>query len=499
MSRDDGNFFKNTFLLIISNVTIGFLSFLFSIYISKVLSAEGMGLYNLVMPIYNLFICLMSAGVVASISQITAVYIQKKEYCNIKVTIRTLLFFNILWAGIIGFSVFLLAPYISTYAIKDVRTLKALRIICPAMVCIAASNIFKGYFYGALKIKIPAVIDIIEKSMRIVTVSIFFLIIKNKTLDNLVAAATSSLCFGEFQSLIFLAIYYLYEKSKMPISTCRRESRAQLLFNVIIISVPLCLNGFLTNILGTISTLIIPRRLMCAGFTYSESLSLIGRYNGMALNLITIPLIAVGTINTLLIPDLSKSLNEGNSLKIQRRINKVIKIAFLLGLCTAVICNLIPNDLGYLFYKRTDLGNYIRFASLSSPIFFTATTMFGILNGLNRQKIILRNSFIEASIELVLLYFFTGIKFINIYGEVFTTIIACSIGFLLNIHEVKKHVNININITNILIYILLSILTFAIINIFAQNIFPQMLFLKVLSVVAITAFIFIYLSFFGEN
>ncbi|WP_244833143.1 stage V sporulation protein B [Clostridium sp. BJN0001] len=497
MSRD--NFFKSTFLLIISNIIIGFLSFLFSIYISKVLSAEGMGLYNLVMPIYNLFICLMSAGVVASVSQITAVYIQKKEYCNIKMTIRTLLFFNILWASIIGISVFFLAPYISKYAIKDVRTLKALRIICPAMVFIASSNIFKGYFYGSLKIKVPAVIDIIEKSMRIVTVSIFFLIIKNKTLDNLVAAATSSLCFGEFQSLIFLYIYYCYEKSKMPISKCRHESRIQLLFNVIVISVPLCLNGFLTNILGTISTLIIPRRLIHAGFTYSESLSLIGRYNGMALNLITIPLIAVSTINTLLIPDLSKSLNEGNNIKIQRRIKKVIKSAFLLGLCTAVICNIIPHDLGYLFYKRTDLGNYIRFASLSSPIFFTATTMFGILNGLNRQKIILRNSFIEASLELILLYFFTGIKFVNIYGEVLTTIIACSVGFILNIHEVKKHVDIDINFTNVIIYILLSILTFVVINIFAKNLFSQMIFLKVLFVTGISGFIFVYLSFFGEN
>jgi len=52
------NFYRDSIILTISNLTGGVLRFMFSILLSKKLGAEGMGLYSLVMPIYDLFICL---------------------------------------------------------------------------------------------------------------------------------------------------------------------------------------------------------------------------------------------------------------------------------------------------------------------------------------------------------------------------------------------------------------------------------------------------------
>ncbi|AQR94222.1 MULTISPECIES: stage V sporulation protein B [Clostridium] len=493
------NFLKNSFLLIASNITTGILGFIFSIYLSKVLGAEGMGLYNLVMPIYNLFICLMTAGIVASISKITAVYNQKGEHQNIVKTIRIVSLFNISWAFLIGIIVFLSAPVIGKYGVNDIRTISAIKVICPAMVCIAISNILKGYFYGTSKITIPAIIDIFEKAMRILTVSLLIFLTKAQTLESMVTLATVALCIGEFQSLFFLYIYYKYSIKKMPLSKERTESRVQLLFDVIVIALPLCLNGFLTNILGTLSTLIVPRRLLAAGFNYPTALSMIGKYTGMALSVIMIPLIIVTTINTLLIPDLSQSLVLGKQYEASIRIKKVLKVAFLLGIATSIICNVIPNSLGEMFYSRSDLGQYIRFASLTSPIFFPAITMFGILNGLNRQGIILRNSLIEAIIELICLFIFTGIPSINIFGYSITMLIACTIGFILNLHEVKKHINLNLNKSNIIIYLMLGFLTFLIINIFSKHIYTRSLIINNFIIMGLVFSIFVYLGTFGEN
>ena len=496
---DKDNFLKNSFLLIASNVTTGILSFIFNIYLSKVLGAEGMGLYNLVMPIYNLFICLMTAGIVASISKLTAVYTQKREHNNIVKTIRVVSLFNISWAFLIGIIVFFSAPLIGKYGVNDVRTIDAIRVICPAMVCIAISNILKGYFYGTSKITVPAIIDIFEKAMRIVIVSLLIFLANAQTLESMVTLATVALCIGEFQSLFFLLIYYKYSINKMPASHEKTESRFQLLFDVVIISIPLLINGFLTNILGTLSTLIVPRRLIVSGFSYAEALSMIGRYNGMALSIITIPLIVVATINTLLIPDLSQTLVLGKQYEASLRIKKIIKFAFLLGISSTVICNVIPDALGQMFYGRNDLGSYLRFASLTAPILFPAVTMFGILNGLNRQSIILRNSLIEAIIELICLYIFTAIPSINIFGYSLTMFIACTIGLILNMYEVNKHIELNLNKLNIIIYLLLGFLTYLIVNIFSKHIFVNSLIINNFMVIGLVFLIFTYLSTFGEN
>ena len=146
------SFYKNSFMLILSNLTTGVLGFLFSIILSRSLGAEGMGLYGLVMPIYNLFICLICGGIVTAISKISVINTDKKDFENVKKNIKTLFKFNIMWGIIIAFIVFLLAPNISSVIIKDSRTALALRITCPAMVFIAASNILKGYFYGTAEI-----------------------------------------------------------------------------------------------------------------------------------------------------------------------------------------------------------------------------------------------------------------------------------------------------------------------------------------------------------
>jgi len=496
---DKDNFLKNSFLLIASNVTTGILGFIFSIYLSKVLGAEGMGLYNLVMPIYNLFICLMTAGIVASISKITAVYAQKGEHNNIVKTIRVVSLFNISWAFLIGIIVFFSAPLIGKYGINDIRTINAIKVICPAMVCIAISNILKGYFYGTCKITVPAIIDIFEKAMRILIVSLLIFLTQAQTLEAMVTLATIALCIGEFQSLFFLFIYYKYSINKMPISHEIPESKFQLLFDVTIISIPLCMNGFLTNILGTLSTLIVPRRLLVSGFSYTDALSMIGKYTGMALSVITIPIIIVSTINTLLIPDLSQSLVLGKQYEASLRIKKVIKFAFLLGIATTVICNIVPDALGQMFYDRNDLGLYIRFASLATPILFPAITMFGILNGLNRQGIILRNSLIEAIIELICLYIFTAIPSINIFGYSLTMVIACTIGLILNMYEVNKQIELNLNKLNIVIYIFLGFLTFLIINIFSQHVFTKSLIINNFMVIGLVFSIFAYLGTFGDN
>ena len=497
MGKD--NFLKNSFLLTASNVTTVNLGFIFTIYLSKILGPEGMGLYNLVMPIYNLFICLMSAGIVASISKISAIYNEKGQYNNIIKTIRVVAVFNILWALLIGIIVFIFAPIIGKYGVSDTRTISAIRVICPAMVCIAISNIFKGYFYGTSKITVPAIIDICEKAMRILTVGILFFIFQAKTLEAMVTLATVALCIGEFQSLFCLYIYYIDCKKKVPITYEKPENSVQLLFDVIVISLPLCMNGFLTNILGTFATLIIPRRLLHAGFDYSTSLSMLGKYTGMALTLINIPLVVVSTLNTLLIPDLSTTMSSGKQYEASLRIKKVLKLAFLLGMATTIIFNLIPTSLGVIFFNRNDLGLYIRVCSLCAPIFFMDVTMFGILNGLDKQGIILRNSLIEAILELICLYIFTGIHSINILGHSITMIIAYGVGLALNMYEVNKHIDLNLNKFNIIIYVLLGYLAFLVLKFISSRFLPKNIIINSAAIFSLVILFFLYIGRLGDN
>lgn len=495
MEKD--NFFKNSIFLTASNISTGILGFIFSIYLSKIIGPEGMGLYGLIMPIYNLFICLMTAGIIAAISQQSAILTSKGEINNLFKTIKTVAFFNIIWSIFIGVLVFFIAPLISRYGIKDVRTINAIRVTCPAMIFITLSNILKGYFYGTSKIVMPAFIDILEKAMRIITISILIFAFKATTLSTLVTLAYVSLAIGELQSLLLLYFYYKHTTKNIHPVYDRTERKGQLLFNVLIISLPLCVNGFLGNIFATISTLVVPRRLIAAGFEYSTALGMIGKFNGMALTIVTFPMIVIGSINMLLVPDLSTSISKGQYYNASVRIKKVLKIAFLLGLATMIICLLIPDSLGEMFYDRKDLGLYIKISALSAPILFASNTMFGILNGLNKQAIILRNSMIISIVELICLFCFTSIPNINIFSYAITIFITSTLSLIINLREINKYIDITFSKVNIVIFLLLSILSFLALKLFVNTLLNEFFIIKNIIVILITFSLFAYLSTFG--
>lgn len=493
MNKD--NFYKNSFLLTLSNLATGVLGFIFAIYLSKTLGPEGMGLYGLIMPIYNLFISIMTAGIVAAISRITAVYSSEKNYCNIIKTMKAVAIFNFIWCLFIGILVFFLSSFISNFWIRDPRTVKAIMVTCPAMVFIALSNILKGFFYGDSKIIMPSFIDILEKSLRVFILAILILMFKSKTLENLVTLAYISLCLGELQSLILLFIYFKIIIKKYPKNNYKKENSLQLLFNVLTISFPLCLNGFLLNIFSTISTIMVPRRLMSTGLSYSQALALVGKFGGMALSIITFPMIIVNSINTLLIPNLSQTISKKDYRGASLRIEQVIKISFLIGLFTATLCQCVSDSLGIMFFQRNDLGKMIKLSSLIMPLSFVSSTLYGVLNGLDRQNIILRNNLFISILEIICLYIFTGIPSINIYGYAITMLISVIVSLSLNFYEIHKTINLEISIGNLLIYILTSILSCIIIKNIIFNILILDYKIKVLVAFIILVLVFSVLLF----
>lgn len=487
------NFYRDSIILIVSNLVGGILRFMFSILLSKKLGAEGMGLYSLVMPIYDLFTCLICGGMVTAISKEASSYYGMNDYGNLNKSVHTTLVFDFAFSILIAFLVFLFSPFISTYIIKDQRTLYSLWVICPALIFVALSSIYKGYFYGISNVKVPAIIDIVEKTVRmaIILALINFFSLKNVT--STVTATYIALSIGELISVILLYIFYKKSKNKFKDFTKRTEGRAQLLFNVLVISFPLCLNGFLTTAIHALSTLIVPRRLVQAGIEYTASLALIGKFSGMAMSIVFFPFIIVMSMATILTPDISKSISKKDYNSLENRVMEVIKISFLLGISTMIICLCIGDSLGKLFFDRYDLGIYIRLAALSAPFMYMSGATFGILNGLGKQKTLLINSVITSILQLILLYVLLGIPSINILGFGITLLITSIVSFILNIIAIKASCDIQFSSTEISIDICLSIFLYFILKILDNNI-PNSIFITKNIVIIITGFSLLFFS-----
>lgn len=439
-------FYKNSAILTMSNFVTGFIGFAFSIVLSKKLGAEGLGLYGLIMPVYSLLLCLTTDGLVTAVSKTCAVYNSKKDYRNLHRSVKAAICFIGLWSISVAVLVFFNAPLISKYIIKDVRALSAVRIICPALVFIPMSAIFKGFFYGFEKFTIPAGIDILEKCIRISMLLATIAVLQLNDIKNTVTIAYFALAMGECISMLLLLTGFKLVSRKLKPSGVKVQNPLQLLADILIISCPLCLNGFVSSILTTASTLILPGRLMKTGMNYDSALQLIGKFMGMALTTVNLPFIIVGSMMTVLIPDMSLSLSKKDLWGTEKRISQVLRISCLVGLGTLIISICIPQKLGLFFYDRNDLGQMIMVAGICNFVSYVASASFGILNGLGKQNVNLRNSLIVSVLNLILVFILTGIPSLNIYGVGISLAAASLVALILNIIEIRKTCEIKISL-----------------------------------------------------
>lgn len=436
MKKD--RFLKSSLIMIFSNLITNIFAFVFSIILSKYLGAEGMGLYDLIMPIYDLFICLICGGMVTSISKTAAIYFGKDDFSNLEGSISVSFLFDSILSLIIICFVFINAKFIGMNIIDDIRAVHSIQVICPAMFFISLSCILKGYFYGTSDVKIPAFVDVFEKFLRIVIIISIISAFSLKGVKNTVTAAYLTLTFGEFTSLVLLYSVYRIKKRKYIIPNNYVPDKFQLLFDILVVSFPLCINGFLSTALSALSALIIPRRLVSSGIDYNIALSMIGKFKAMSLSIVFFPSTILNSISIVLIPDLSEKLSSKDYFLVENRISQVLKISAFLGITTMAVCFMFPHQLGQIFYKRNDLGNYIRFASMCAPLSFLSIATFGILNGIGKQNIILKNSIIVSIEDLILVYILTAIPSINIYGCGISLIITSATSFILNMKEIIK-------------------------------------------------------------
>lgn len=490
MKKD--SFFKNSIILTCSNFITGILKFMFSITLSQTLGAMGLGLYSLIMPIYDFFAVVVCGGMITAMSKQCAYFNSKKEYGNLHKSVKASLFFDLFWGLIIALILFLFSPLISNNIIKDTRALYSLWIICPAIIFVALSAILKGYFYGVSKIFTPSIIDVLEKIIRMIVIISLISYFNLTDITETVTITYAALTIGEFFSFLFL--YIFYKKSKPPYNVyCEKTKKGiELIWSILIISLPLCINGMLTSGLYTISTLMLPKRLMCSGLMHEDALSLIGKFSGMSFTIIFFPFIAVNSLSTILIPDISQNLGKGNFNHLQRRFSQVINISFVLGMATLFICLSIPNNLGQLFFKRNDLSPFIKFAALSAPFIYVSSTTFSILNGLGKQKIVLRNSVLSALIELILIYILVSIPNINIYGYGISLIISSLFSLISNMHEIKKEYFIKYSFINILVNIFLGLVVFLILSLLNNVIIVKNLVFKNIFLIILGFSIFIF-------
>ena len=144
---------KSAIILTSANIITRVLGFFYRIYMSKTIGAEGMGLYQIITPLYLLIWAISSSGLSTTMSKLTAQEKAKGQQGNAEKILTISLIISVTIALCLSISVHNFAEEISQYIIKDKRTTLSLKWLSPCFPFMAAGSVIRGYFLGMQEAK----------------------------------------------------------------------------------------------------------------------------------------------------------------------------------------------------------------------------------------------------------------------------------------------------------------------------------------------------------
>ena len=443
-------YIQGAFILTITNLITGSLSFIYRVFLTRAIGSEGIGVYQLILPLYLLFITLVSGGITTAASKLIAEQVPKSNYRNMYKIVKISGITMGIWSLLLCTLIFFNSDYLANQVLKDYRTHLSIMVFTPAIFFISISAVLKGYFYGLQNVKPPAFIDILEKFIRVIGLLLTTYFLLPFGIEYVCAGVMTAMAVGELISLFLLYFNYKIRRPIITVNT-NTDSTIKIISKILKTALPLSLSGALTTIMDMIIAILIPMQLRLAGYSNSNALSLYGQVTGMVMPLLFFPFIIVVSLGITLVPAITSSYTAGNWTALNKKCNDSLKITSVIAYAATALFIIFPWELCRIFFKCPEAGNMLFWMSFVCVFEYWQFTLFAVLNGVGMQHIVLKNSILHIIISIICSYFLIPIPSIGIYGFVIGFCASAILICLWNLVDLKRIPQIRIDYVNIFI------------------------------------------------
>ncbi len=191
--------------------------------------------------------------------------------------------------------------------------------------------------------------------------------------------------------------------------------------------------GLLTTSSQFFNAVLIPQKLVEAGYTKVQAIRVFGRAFGMTMPLIYFPHIITSALVINVIPSLSENLELKEFKRVKYDICLSLKITFVVSIIFSVIYILYSKQLGIFLFNDIYVGSFIKIMGLGTVFVTLQHMLSGILYGMGKQISVAFHRLIGIAIQIICVYYLVGNPFYGIngffIGFIFSMIVICILDF----------------------------------------------------------------------
>ena len=425
--------FKAVALITAFSVITRIAGFFFRVYLSRAIGAEALGVYQVSFSIFMVLLTVVASGIPLIISRNTAKYISLKQPKQEKSMLSSSMIFSVVISVVLCLFVLLFKGLLSKI-FTDERCINILIVLLPSLVFSAIYGVIRGWLWGKNNFFAVCFIELFEQLARIL-ICIVMLSCMFTIFDGATIAGISMTIACLLSAILALIIFFIVGG--------RLTTPSNPWQNVVKPSVPITAVRILTSLVQPVIAIIIPMRLVTAGWTNTQAMSLYGIAMGMTLPFLFVPSSIIGSLSMALIPDLSTAQSQNNNNYIQSRVTSSLLFALFVSAVFVPLYMSCGELIGTFFYDNATSGVLLsQSAWIMIPIGLTNISS-SILNALGYEVKSLKNYVIGAVVLLLSIWFLP--KYIGINSLVWGMGLCMSISSLLNILMIKKITKTKLN------------------------------------------------------
>ena len=397
-------FFQTVALVSVFSISEKILGFLYRIFLSHSIGAEGIGLYSVALSVFGLLYTLCCSGIPITVSRLMTKYRAEKNEKRVAKTITAGMCLALLFSIPVCL-LFLFSGSAFSFLFADERSHKIFLIILPGLTFTCVYSVLRGVFWGNKDFLPYSVIELLEEICMIL-VGIVLITFSAGVTQGALSAGIAVLVSYLFSFSLATAVFFVRKnKLKNPLSEFKPLLRS---------AMPITAMRSASSFAISLVSVIVPLRLISAGYTQAQTMSSYGAVVGQALPILSIPTTLIGSFTLVLIPEIAENFYNKRHFYLKRDVEKAVKFTCLLTTFFIPVFFVCGEEIGVIFFGEHQCGKYITATSYLMIFMSLCSLSTSILNSMGLETKTLIYYVIGGVLMLASVWFLP--KYVGIYS-----------------------------------------------------------------------------------
>lgn len=455
--RSKSNFIMQGSILAMAGIISRIIGIARRFPMEHIIGDKGNGYYSAAYEVYSMMLIISCYSLPLAVSKVVSSKISKKQYQNAQRAFQCAMIFAVMAGGITFFICEMFGDFIASQIMLEPLSAMALKVLGPALLVVSVMGVLRGYFQGLGTMVPTAVSQILEQIFVLIgSIAGSYLLfdyggkvgelLHNEDFAPAYGAAGASVgpVIGSVVGLLFLLfVFSIYKKGTKSQRTKdvrqKTDSYGQIFRLIILTIIPVLLSTTVYNLSNVLDIRIYNSIMIKKGLSDVKAYNW-GVYSGKYRVLVNVPIALANAMCSSVVPVLTGLMVKEDYAQAREKVNQAMRFTMIVAIPSAVgIAVLARPIVSMLFRGEIDMAvNMLHIGSIS-VIFYTMSTLTnGVLQGINRMKLPIRNAAIALVIHIVFLYatleLGMGINAV-VYANILFAVIVC----ILNAFSIKRY------------------------------------------------------------